>query len=52
MSKKFCAVFHAAIIAAFVLTGCGYKGDPVYKEGNKTLEYNTTKASAGNEGSL
>ncbi len=42
MSKKFRSLFHVAIIAAFVLTGCGYKGDPVYKEGNTTIEYNAT----------
>ncbi|MGE4399484.1 MAG: lipoprotein [Campylobacterales bacterium] len=39
-------MFHTAIIAAIFLTGCGYKGDPVYKEGNTTIEYNATGAVA------
>jgi len=37
-------VFHIVIIAAIFLTGCGYKGDPVYKDGNKTMDYNATQA--------
>lgn len=44
MSKNLRCLFHTAIIAAFLLTGCGYKGDPVYKDGNKTIDYNATQA--------
>ena len=45
MFKKLITMFHIAIIAAFFLTGCGFKGDPVYKEGNKTIDYNSTESS-------
>lgn len=43
MFKKFRSVFHTAIIAAVLLTGCGYKGSPVYKEGDKTKDFNATQ---------
>lgn len=46
MFKKFVALFHIVIISGFVLTGCGFKGDPIYKDGNKTVEYNATKSGS------
>ena len=43
MFNNFIGFFHIAILSAIVLSGCGYKGDPVYitKDG-KTIEYNAT----------
>ncbi|MEY4504364.1 MAG: hypothetical protein RL154_658 [Pseudomonadota bacterium] len=38
-----CAFHIGVIISAATLTGCGYKGPPVYKEANKTIDYNSTK---------
>ncbi|HRF56654.1 MAG TPA: lipoprotein [Campylobacterales bacterium] len=45
MFKKFSSVFYVAIVAALFLAGCGYKGAPVYKENNKTIDYNVTQSS-------
>jgi predicted small lipoprotein YifL len=40
MSKNIIKFFHAVIITAFLLgvTGCGYKGDPVYVDDSKQQE--------------
>jgi len=45
MFKKLSSVFYVAIVAALFLAGCGYKGTPVYKENNKTIDYNVTQSS-------
>jgi hypothetical protein len=36
-------LFHVFILSAIVLSGCGYKGNPVYKtDDGKKIEYNST----------
>ena len=45
MSKKFVSVFHSIIIAAFLLTGCGFKADPVYKKDGVKVDYNATESN-------
>ena len=40
MCNYFFCWFHIAIILFFI--GCGYKADPVWIDGNKKNEYNTT----------
>jgi len=44
MTKYFIQFFHTLIISGFILSfsGCGYKGDPVYIDKNKT-KIETTK---------
>ncbi len=32
--KYLFSIFHIAIIAGILLSGCGYKGDPYYSEGD------------------
>ena len=46
MFNYFIRLFHLFILSAIVLSGCGFKGDPVYrtKEGKK-IEFNATMGS-------
>ena len=47
MTKYFVNFFHGLIIAGFILSlsGCGYKGDPIYIKKDSSTEQNIQEVS-------